>query len=90
MKIDVKLTEQSEGMWVATLEVDMEMVHSVAALSRLGALSSLSQLTEADADEALAMHNAVKASLVDQGRAQQAKESLDIFKAMQGADEGDN
>jgi hypothetical protein len=80
MKIDVKVTEQSDA-WVATVEVDMETVHSVAAPSKIGALAALAALCEADLDEMAAIHMAVRSTFVDAGREQQKREALDVFAA---------
>lgn len=74
MNISVNLEDRGDGKWRASVEVDGVVSYSVTALSKIGALASLSALTEADLDEQIAVHTAVRASLQDVGREDQQRD----------------
>lgn len=63
MTTNVMIDELADGRFAARLMVDFEVVHEVIGYDRMGAIAALASATEADLDEAMSLHAAVKSSL---------------------------
>lgn len=90
MKLNVYTEELVDGRVAARVLVDMEVVHEVVAGDKIGALAALSSMTEADLDEAMSVHVAVKSSLHAEGEKQRTSDVRRGLQLLREMDEGDN